>query len=294
MVTTDQQIEGVHFPPDLGASLIARRLLAVNLSDIAAMGAIPSFALLALCCPKTFDTRLFFRSLIDSCERFGVELVGGDLARHETLSATMTLVGRREQGSNWLHRTNARPEDALWVGGPLGRAVAGLHLVREGAGLKANSVVLPTELKLDGPSVVAEARRAVRAYLKPTAQLELGLWLARRPRAAAIDTSDGLALDLHRLCSESQVGAEVILEDLLIDQDLAELHRAIGLDPITAVLAGGEDYRLLIALPAKTNPPAELGCRKIGKFTRDRDIKLIQGGEGRLLDALGWDHFASA
>ena len=97
-VTTDQQIAGVHFPEDLAPRLIARRLLAVNLSDIAAMGAMPSLALLALSCPKPFGVKNFFRTLIKECNRFDIELVGGDLARSPKLSATMTLFGQQQRG----------------------------------------------------------------------------------------------------------------------------------------------------------------------------------------------------
>ncbi len=292
-VTIDQQIEGVHFPKSLAPRLIAMRLLAVNLSDLAAMGAQPSFALLALSFPESFGVKGFFRALIGECEKVGVELAGGDLARSSSVSATMTLFGRREQGGHWLRRSNAQPGDELWVGGPLGRSATGLRLVEQGAFVEGNSIVLPASLEDAAPPVVREAKKSVRAYLSPSPQLELGLWLARRRRAAAIDISDGLSLDLHRLCRESHVGAEIFAEDLPLEAGLVRLQRLIGLDPLATALEGGEDYVLLFSLPVGTTLPPEFGCQKIGRCVGENGINLIQGGQRTPLAALGWDHFRS-
>ncbi len=290
-VTTDQQIAEVHFPKDLPPRLIAGRLLAVNLSDIAAMGAVPSLALLALSCPSSYDVKDFFRALIKECGRLDIELAGGDLARSPELSATMTLFGRLQPSSNWLRRSNARPGDCLWIGGPLGQSAAGLRLVQKGARLQANSVVLPDQLRRATTGLEIEARRAIRMHLSPRPQLELGLWLARRPRVGAIDISDGLALDLHRLCRESQVGAEILAEELTMEASLTRLCQTIGLDPLATVLGGGEDYVLLFSLPADTGPPSKFGCRRIGTVTEGREVKLVQAGEKSPLGATGWDHF---
>ncbi len=292
-VTTDQQIEGIHFPEDLAPRLIAKRILAVNLSDLAAMGARPTLALLALSCPERFEVKIFFRALIAECEKYNLELAGGDLARSSSVSTTMTLFGRREKCGRWLRRSNAQPGDTLWVGGPLGRSAAGLRLVEQGALIERNSIVLPASLDNASPMLVREAKQAVRAYLSPSPQLELGLWLARRKRVAAIDISDGLSLDLHRLCRESEVGSEVFVEDLPLDAGLVGLCGLIGLDPLTAALGGGEDYVLLFSLPPKTTTPPEFGCHKIGRCIRQKRIDLVQSGRRRPLAPLGWDHFRS-
>lgn len=293
-VTTDQQVVGVHFQPDLEPGLVAERLLAVNLSDIAAMGSRPAFALVALNAPSSFDVRAFFRALLRASRRSSVELIGGDLARSPQLSITMTLFGRREPGARWLRRSNARPGDELFVGGALGRAIAGLRLVEMGARLDGRSVVLPPDLEDESDLVRVRAKQACRAHLLPQPQVTLGLGLARRRRVAAIDISDGLALDLHRLCRESGVGAQVELAEVLPrDRGWTALHRYLGIDPRSAVLAGGDDYRLLFTLPSGSRPPATPGCRKIGSITEQPAILLREQNGTHPLPPLGFDHFGA-
>src|SRR6185436_12693499 len=125
-VTTDSQIEGVHFPPGLDPALVARRLLAVNLSDLAAMGAEPRHAFLALAAPPGFAHRRFFRALLAACRLQGVELAGGDLARDpHHVHAVLTLLGTRPAAGRWLRRDGARPGHRLWHGGTVGESAAG-------------------------------------------------------------------------------------------------------------------------------------------------------------------------
>lgn len=292
-VTTDQQVVGVHFQHDLAPGLLAKRLLGVNLSDLAAMGSRPTFALVALNAPSSFGVRPFFRALLGACRRFDVELIGGDLTRSPQLSATMTLFGRREPGSRWLRRSNARPGDNLFVGGQLGCAAVGLRLVTLGAGIEGRSVVLPQQLDDEPRPVKVRARQAVRAHLLPQPQIDLGLGLARRRRAAAIDISDGLALDLHRLCRESGVGARVSLAEILPrGEGWRALYRRLGIDSRSAVLAGGDDYRLLFSLPPGSKPALAPGCRRIGTITAEPTILLRDERGTHSLPPLGFDHFS--
>jgi len=133
----------------------------------------------------------------------------------------------------------------------------------------------------------------VRCHLLPQPQLAVGRWLARRRRAAAIDISDGFALDLHRLCRESAVGARVEKSVLAAPSDLHLLCLKLGLSPLATVLAGGEDYALLFALPPKVRPPANLGCERIGCLHQGADILLVSADAAEPLPAQGWDHFES-
>ena len=289
-VSTDHQISDVHFPIGLDPALIAHRLLLVNLSDIAAMGATPTFAFLTLSCPSEFDVKRFFRSLISRCGEFDVELAGGDLARAPTVSATLTVFGKRPNGGSWLRRSNAQAGDRLWLGGSLGRSALGRELVRHGAELRARTVVLPKNLSIPA-SCAAEARRAVKAHLVPNPQLVLGRWIARQRRGAAIDISDGLALDLYRLCRESKVGADVFEDQLPRSKTFIRLAEHLDLIPLDLILGGGEDYALLFAASPRLVPPTHFGCTQIGSTKAGHAVHLHTPKGRTRLAVSGWDHF---
>lgn len=288
-VTVDTQIAGVHVPAALPPASVARRLLRVNLSDLAATGATPRWAFLALATPPGFAHRAFFTALLDECEIFGVRLAGGDLARAPVLTAALTLIGR-QAGEEWLRRGNARPGDRLWVGGTLGESAAGCRLLARGATAGPRSVAPPAGLPRN---VVRAARAALHRHLLPEPQLALGRWLAGQRRAAAIDVSDGLARDLHRLCRESEVRAEVDAPALPQADGFAALAEAIDAAPLDLVLGGGEDYVLLFALPEGVVPPPRLGCTPIGKICKGSGVGLRRDGKVVPLADRGWDHLES-
>jgi thiamine-monophosphate kinase len=277
-VTVDSQIAGVHFVPGLDPAQVARRLLAVNLSDLAAMGADPAWAFLALSAPPDFDHDRFLRAFTGACRRYGVTLAGGDLARCDRLVSTLTLIGTKPEGRRWLRRNGARPGHDLWLGGTVGESAAGRILIDRGT---RNEV----------PSFLSRAaRRAIRRHLLPIPQLELGRWLGgQEMEIAAMDVSDGVARDLHRLCRESGTGAEIVAESLPLPDRFIDLARSISADPFDLALSGGEDYVLLFTLPPGAQPPDSFGCRKIGTITERKTITCVRGRRHRL-PAAGWDH----
>ena len=295
--TVDSQIAGVHHPAGLDPAVVARRLLAVNLSDLAAVGAEPSYALLAFAAPAGFDHRRFFRALLAACARSGVTLAGGDLARATASAvATLTLVGTRPAGGAWLTRSAARPGHSLWVAGTLGESAAGARLLSPGGGARfaGGRVELPSHLAAG--ALGRAARRAVRRHLLPTPRLDLGRALARlaaaRPGAVGgvIDLSDGLATDLRRLCAASGVGAKVETARLPRARGFARLAAAIDQDPIALALGGGEDYALLFSLADGVSPPTGFPCRRIGTIVAGRRLWMIDREGRRPLPDLGWDH----
>jgi thiamine-monophosphate kinase len=293
-VTLDSQIVGVHFVPDLDPAHVARRLLAVNLSDLAAMGADPAWAFLALSAPPGFDHDRFFRAFVEACRRHGVTLAGGDLARCDRLVSTLTLIGTKPQDRRWLRRNGARPGHDLWLGGTVGESAAGRLLIARGARPGSGSRIdLPSGF--DGTSrLLAAARRAVRRHLLPIAQLALGRWLGEQPEGAAIaamDVSDGVARDLHRLCRESGAGAEIRGDALPLPDRFFDVCKALSVEPWDLALGGGEDYVLLFTLPPGAAPPASFGCRRIGTIMHGDRIVLIQDGRRRNLPDQGWDHY---
>jgi thiamine-monophosphate kinase len=297
-VTVDSQIAGTHFVPGLDPALIARRLLAVNLSDLAAMGAAPVFAFLALSAPPGFDHRRFLRALLAACVPLGLALAGGDLSRSADggPSATLTLLGAKRRGSRWLHRAGGAPGQRLWLGGTVGESAAGRLLIAAGARIRGDRVTLPAswQARAGRRPLAAAARRAVYRHLLPQPQLALGQWLGRQPAGAAMDVSDGIARDLPRLCSESGVGARIEAARLPVAPGFAALCAALGADPGELALAGGEDYVLLFTLPAGAEPPRRFGCRAIGSITAQRRLLIApaDGGKPCRWVKRGWDHLA--
>ena len=291
VVTVDQQIAGTHLPSDLPPAVMARRLLAVCLSDLAAMGAEPRHGFLALTLPTGFRPRPFFDALLAACDAAGVVLAGGDLARGSALAASLTLAGRRWPGGRLLRRSAARIGDAIWVGGTLGQSAAGRLLVARGARPAGGGVRLPPSFAR--PKALRRvAAAAVRRHLAPRPQIDLGRWLAGRRRAAAIDVSDGTALDLHRLCRASSVGARLEAGRLPLPAGLDRLADRLGTTTGRLALEGGEDYVLLFTLPASLRPPAELGCQRIGSIVGGSRLTLERDGRSTRLAAGGWDHLA--
>lgn len=272
VVTTDLLVEGVHFLRQTHSlPLLARKLLAVNLSDVAAMGATPTVAFLNLA-GSLSDAEMtsFFEALSGLCQNWGVELAGGDLSASPILTLALTAEG---QTPCPVLRTGARPRDRLCLSGPCGWSALGLKQLQDG--------------QTDGPFV--------RAHLEPEPELALGPRLSGRANAM-MDLSDGLLLDLQRLCRASGVAAEVHTTALPLDPAFSDACREAGLDPLQTALTGGEDYRLLFTLPPQETLPA--GCTVVGRIL---DAGAAVPGEIRLLgpqgplplpSRLGWDHRA--
>lgn len=257
LITTDWMIEDVHFqrqthPP----SAVGWKTLARGLSDIAAMGGEPRICLLSLAvAPWTTESWLekFFRGFRALARAANVHLAGGDMARAERLSCDIVVLGTvpRDQA---LRRDGARPGDEIYVSGWLGGSALGLATKRG---------------------------EAWRRHLRPRPRLELGKYLRRLGATAAMDLSDGLSLDLHRLCLASKVAAE-------IEQNIPAFP---GATPDQA-LHGGEDYELLFTVPPGTRVPrryAGLPLTRIGRIVKGRAGQVLLTGER--LAPLGWDHF---
>jgi thiamine-monophosphate kinase len=256
--TTDMMIQDVHFvrathPP----AAVGHKALARGLSDLAAMGAEPRFSLLSVAFPMTAERAwitAFFRGFIRLARDTGAVLAGGDLARAERFFCDVSACGAVAQGQA-LRRDGARPGDVLCVSGHLGGSALGLAS-RRGA--------------------------AWRRHLRPNPRLDLGIFLRETLRAtAAIDVSDGLSLDLYRLCLASGVAGR-------IDGPLPVFHGAT----MEQALHGGEDYELLFTLPAKTDLPsayAGVPLTRIGTIERGPPGYVEFRGEP--LPPLGYDHF---
>jgi len=304
VATVDQQIEGTHFAPGLDPRAVGRRLVAVNLSDLAASGARPRWALLALGLPPEADPRPLVEGVLAEAKRHGVVLAGGDVAHSPALAATLTLLGEKDPGDATLGRDRARPGHALWLGGTVGESALGCELMLRGVSVAGKTVLFSGQDEDQGRDkdfqlgerLLGAARRAVLRNVLPVPQLALGRWLAGlqgRRAGACIDVSDGVAKDLRRVCTASGVGAELELPALrrATSRDFESLAVALGLDPIAVALAGGEDYVLLFTLPPSVEPPAAFRCVRVGRIVRGRSVVMIdREGRRHPLPDLGWDH----
>jgi len=280
--TTDTLIDGVHVdralcPPEA----IGRRAVAVNLSDLAAMGARPQWLLLSLALPPSLPLA-HFEALIDGAiseaTRAGAALVGGNLTRTPgPLSVDVTATGRVHP-RRLLRRDTARPGDVLWVTGAIGGAAAGLAMLR-------------ADRQASGPSV--------DRYLAPVARLREATALAgARAARAALDVSDGLASSLRQLAAASHVGVRIDAERLPLLPDARSWFDRTGVDPLDAALAESDDYELLIAAPPRSDGRLRAARRRfatpltaIGVVTKGRDCVLVRGGVAQPLPA-GFAHFA--
>ena len=277
-ITTDMLVEGTHFLPDTDPSRLGWKALAVNLSDLAAMGARPRWALLAGSLPEACDSWIgaFAEGLFACATRFGVDVIGGDTTRGPR-NLCLTAIGELPAGTA-LRRDAALPGDDLWVSGQPGLAALGLaHL--------QGTTRLPEAL----------AERCLDSLLRPLPRVELGLCL-RGLAHAAIDISDGLLADLGHILERSGVAAEVFVAQLPPLRPDA--------DPVLArrcQLAGGDDYELMFsASPEKRSELAALAGRlalplwRCGHLLGSVPGRLaVFGEEGQLLaiDQRGYDHF---
>jgi thiamine-monophosphate kinase len=280
-VSTDMLVAGTHFLPDTDARKLGWKTLAVNLSDLAAMGALPRWALLSIALPQTDETWLaaFADGLFKCADNFNVELVGGDTTRGP-LSMSITVLGEVPSGMA-LRRDAARPGDDVWVSGPLGGAALGL-------------ADLQRRVRLDE----TDALHCRRALETPQPRVALGLAL-RGVVHAAIDISDGLLADLGHILERSGLGAEIRFDALPPHPALSPfLDQPMGRD---CLLSGGDDYELCFtAAAARQSEILTIGRRLNLDLSR---IGCINDGSGALslLDAagqpmsmerIGYDHFA--
>ncbi|MCU1227540.1 MAG: thiamine-monophosphate kinase [Acidobacteria bacterium] len=281
VITTDMLIEEVDFTRAIPQRFIARKSLAVNLSDLAAMGATPSHAVVALGAPDWVDVDAFLDAIAESANEHRIEIVGGDLSRAEKFVISITAIGTTDRP---LLRSGARAGDRIYVSRPIGGSASGLALLRRG-------------WSLDPPSTLAYTQRefaasAIRRHIDPEPELALGIALgAIAEVTACIDISDGLSTDLHNLCEASNCGAEIERERIPLFPDLLGSGTALGIRAQDVVLHGGEEYALLFTSSLRES---ELSARvrrpvyAIGKITTS-GVTI----NGAPLEAKGWDHFTS-
>ncbi len=272
LISTDSLIDSVHFDRSFHRPhLLGRKSIAVNLSDIAAMGGKPRFALLALALPADLEWEWISSWLDGALEilgEYGCVLIGGDTVKSKELSFTVTILGEPAVKTG-VYRNGAQPGDTVWVSGSLGSAGAGLELLKSEKNTQGN---LDRALFAD----------LLAAHLNPVPQIPLGNELAQSGLVTSmLDISDGLATDLAHICEESGVSARIDAERLPC---LSVLHTAaehLGMRSEDFMLRAGEDYQLLFTI--KQGSEGVLWKKINGKNSGIKKIGEIQSGKGVFL-----------
>jgi thiamine-monophosphate kinase len=286
IVTTDMLIEGRHFRWSwLSARDLGRKAMEVNLSDLAAMGAMPQFVTVALGLPPQTTEREvkdFYRGARLALKPYGAEIIGGDT--NGTTSAqgwiiAVTMIGYVSRRSHIPLRSEAKVGDVICVTGHLGHSALGLHLLKQNKNWQ-------------------DGKPFIQKHLKPQARVFLGQSLAPHVHAM-MDVSDGLLADLDHILRQSRCGARLEQESLLLTPQYQRVAQKVALDPVALALSGGEDYELLFTAPQekfkKINEIAKkhrIPITLIGHVVASKGLKVLDS-QDRLIRVQykGFQHF---
>jgi len=282
--TTDTLVQDIHFTPGtISWHNLGWKALAVNVSDIAAMGGTPTVAMVSLSLPLETEVEHMeemYEGMAECARRFQTAVVGGNIARSPVIVVTVSLVGQVEK-ERMLTRSSARAGDAIAVTGTLGASAAGLGMLKQRLAL--------------APEISSALKEA---HLRPVPRVEEGQTLAQHGVKSAIDISDGLLADLTHICEASRVGARIHLQDIPVHP---AARRAFGDDALGLALSGGEDYELLFTAPGAVIERAKRGMltpvRIIGGVVSENPGKVTlvnQSGEEVEWAKGGWEHFGGS
>jgi thiamine-monophosphate kinase len=289
--TTDLLVEGIHFERgsssarDLGAKAVT-----VNVSDVAAMGASPRYAIAAIGVPEDVEAAWVIEltgGMREACAEYALALVGGDTNRAELIVLSVAVVGEVAP-RRAVTRSGARPGDRIVVTGSLGAAAGGLAISKA-----------PPE---EAAAALSEpwGRELSEALARPVARVGEAEILARTGATAMMDLSDGLAIDLPRLCRSSGVGARVALGKVPVADALERGAGALGVEALPLALSGGEDYELLATMPRDAVETARAGLFEafgtklsdVGEIVEGSGVEAVgDDGSTSPLEPAGWDHF---
>jgi thiamine-monophosphate kinase len=272
VITVDAIVEGVHFDRRFVApEAIGYRALAVNLSDLAAMGAEPRAAVLSLALPgeTTVDTvDRFLDGFLNLAQQYKTALIGGNITRTSgPWVVDVTALGS-VRPRRILSRSGARPGDAIYVTGTPGSAAIGLRLLR--------AVADPDQLAGIRSTWPDSAER----YLHPEPRVRAGLLLGRnRAASSCMDLSDGLADGLRQVAAASGVGMSIDASALPVSEEVARWHAQHGSDPLSTVLGGGDDYELLFTVRPSQRGRLRMVCQQLGKLPVSRIGVVTKGSD---------------
>jgi len=277
-LTTDMMMEGVHFDLSyISPFQLGFKLISVNVSDIYAMGGKPLFALLSMALRADMEYiffKKFMEGIKEASELYKISLIGGDISSTvSSLALCATLIG---EVKNPIKRSGAKIGDNIYITGELGLSSAGLEL------LKKIKRPIDLEKPINKPLKWDIMKPLLRSHLMPIAVEPSGL----RDVNSMIDISDGLLIDLSRLCKESNLGAIIYEELIPLSPALRKTADYLGKDPLEFALSGGEDYELLF-----TSKKTQKNAIKIGTITKNGLYIIGKDGKKRPIKARGYEHF---
>lgn len=290
VLTTDSVVEGIHFDRRFSSFAdVGYRAIAVNVSDVAAMGGTPALALLSLLLPDSTtlaDIDALLDGILEMSAVSGVSVAGGNVARSPGPFVVDVTVTGHVRPRRILTRGGGRPGDALYVTGSIGAATAGLEWLKEHRG----------SASLDAALGMAEC---VSRHRRPDPRLRIGALLGRnRAATACMDLSDGLADAVHQIAGASGTGASIDAASLPVHASAAEWFRSKGNDPVSSALKGGDDYELLFAVARKAGGRLRgvqraargVPITRIGALTAEPEVVMVRNGRPEPIPA-GFSHF---
>jgi thiamine-monophosphate kinase len=291
ILTTDMLVEGVHFDrASISARDLGAKSIVVNVSDVAAMGGSPRYALASLGIPPEVEAAWvieLFGGMRAACDEYALALVGGDTNRSDVVVISVAVIGEVARGRA-VTRAGAHPGDLIVITGSLGAAAGGFILSRIHPSRVAKALSEPW------------GRKLLDALARPVARVGEGQTLAQAGATAMMDLSDGFARDLSRLCQESGVGARIELAEVPVSQALRDAAPFLQLDPLELALGGGEDYELLATVDitnvnrARSELDERFGVTltEVGVIIEEGLVAVDASGRESPLEPRGWDHFA--
>jgi len=289
LVTTDALVEGVHFSLAFSSAYdLGRRIIGVNISDIAAMGGRPRFFTVALGVPSQTDEdllRKLYEGILAAAKEHGALLIGGDTVATDKLTASVTVLGEADKGKA-IMRSGAKPGDSLYVTGYLGRAALGLACLKRGV-------------------ITDETQPFIDWYRAPQPRVPEGQKLAETGFVTSmIDVSDGLMADVDHLAQASETGYEINSSDLPQMQGMEDVASLVKASPLELMLGGGDDYELAFTVAKDRQKDFEkwysdkklgydIPLTKVGKMTEDPAHRVALAHDGSTIDVAkrGYDHF---